>query len=137
MARIGACYCGAVTLDCANLPNDAAYCHCTSCRRWTGAAAPAFVGANADDLKLSGPALWRNHGDVRRANCRECGSPLAAQFPYLPGKSYIPVGVLDDASQITPTIHCHTGEAIAWALPSDGLQRCIGSCRDAIMGQST
>lgn len=60
---------------------------------------------------------------VVRINCPECGSPLAATFPYLPGQTYVPVGVMDEAATLSPQLHCHAENQLPWVHIRDDLPR--------------
>jgi len=36
MAHVGSCFCGAVKLEVTGSPEAMGYCHCSSCRSWSG-----------------------------------------------------------------------------------------------------
>ncbi|MFA3917126.1 GFA family protein [Ruegeria hyattellae] len=130
----GQCYCGATRLSAAAAPLTVAYCHCADCRRWTGAPVGAFAAFDQNDLATN-PALGdgtSHHPGVRRWNCGRCGSPLAATFDYLPGQVYVPIGVLDQADDLPPLLHCHADKGLRWLHIADGLDRAAGSGRNAL-----
>jgi hypothetical protein len=39
----GTCFCGAVEIEVAGQPNAMGYCHCRSCRSWSGGPVNAFT----------------------------------------------------------------------------------------------
>ncbi|MEM6358430.1 MAG: GFA family protein [Pseudomonadota bacterium] len=130
----GRCYCGSTTLCAEAEPVVVSYCHCADCRRWTGAPLPAFAAFPTDALTISpdpGPVAFVP--GVERWFCRECGSPMAARFDYLPGQIYVPVGVLDQAAEFPPTMHAHAEAALPWLALSDALPRHHGSARDSLV----
>ena len=130
----GRCYCGACTVQSADAPQIVAYCHCSDCRRVTGAAVAAFAAFDRAGLTLSeavGDPVEHSPG-VLRWFCRACGSPLAAVFPYLPDQIYVPVGVLDQADGLTPSVHCHATSALPWVALHDNLPREVDSARDRL-----
>ncbi|KIC11800.1 aldehyde-activating protein [Leisingera sp. ANG-M1] len=130
----GRCYCGAVRLSFRARPQTVAYCHCSDCRRWTGGPVGAFAAFAEEDLTAEpglGPSFSSRPG-VTRWNCRDCGSPLAAQFDYLPGQTYVPIGILDQADELPPEIHCHEGARLPWLHFTDTLERADGSGRAAL-----
>ncbi|PSL22207.1 GFA family protein [Shimia abyssi] len=130
----GRCYCGTVSLRFSAPPQIVAYCHCSDCRRWTGAPAPAFAAFAPDTLTLSpdlGPGTSHTPG-VTRWNCPDCGSPIAAQFDYLPDQTYVPIGLLDQAADFPPAMHCHSGSTLPWLHMNDTLPRANDSGRDAL-----
>jgi hypothetical protein len=67
----GGCRCGAVRFEASVEPNHVSYCHCSDCRKATGAPVTAFVGFAADQVSLTGDALKTLHAYVRE------------QLPYL------------------------------------------------------
>ena len=42
MTHVGSCFCGAVTLEAEGEPEAMGYCHCRSCRSWSGGPVNAF-----------------------------------------------------------------------------------------------
>ena len=126
----GRCYCGALSLVARGEPEVVAYCHCEDCRRWTGAPAPAFAAFAKVTLSPAGKCFER--GGVQRWTCPDCGSPMAAQFDYLPGQTYVPLGVLEGAGGLRPALHCHADKALTWAIHEDGLPRVDGSAREVL-----
>lgn len=130
----GRCYCGAVLLRSTAPPITVAYCHCTDCRRWTGAPLPAFAAFNAADLTATpdqGTGSFHAEG-VTRWNCAPCGSPLMAQFEYLPDQVYVPLGLIDQAADLPPALHCHANAAYPWLHVRDNAPRITGTARDTL-----
>ncbi|WP_299375415.1 GFA family protein [uncultured Tateyamaria sp.] len=108
-----------------------AYCHCGDCRRWTGAPVAAFAAFDTTGLDI--PGVDRSHAPgVRRWHCAACGSPLAAQFDYLPDQTYVPVGIFDQADLLQPALHSHADSALPWLHIADALPRAEASARDVL-----
>jgi hypothetical protein len=42
MTHVGSCFCGAVELEVTGSPEGMGYCHCRSCRSWSGGPVNAF-----------------------------------------------------------------------------------------------
>ena len=42
MAHTGQCFCGAVKIEVSGEPEGMGYCHCSSCRSWSGGPVNAF-----------------------------------------------------------------------------------------------
>lgn len=127
----GRCYCGATSLTSTNPPQVVSYCHCQDCRRHTGAPVAVFAAFAADWLCITpqlGDAVSVNPG-VDRWFCRSCGSPLAARFDYLPGQIYVPIGLLDQAADLTPQLHSHAESCLPWLHIADDLPRAKSSSR--------
>ena len=133
MAITGRCYCGKTRLTLARPPSDCVYCHCSDCRRWTGAPVAAFLQAHPEDLKVDPDPgeVEHVHGVERRA-CGTCGSPLTARFAYLENQVFIPVGILDDPDATAPSFHCHSNAQVAWLHLEDDLSRSEGSGLDVL-----
>ncbi|KPA21718.1 Glutathione-dependent formaldehyde-activating enzyme [Shimia sp. SK013] len=130
----GRCYCGAVLLVSDHLPATVAYCHCSDCRRWTGAPLPAFAAFGADHLSAKpdqGTGISHTQG-VTRWNCNACGSPLMARFEYLPDQVYVPLGLIDQAADLAPALHCHADAAYPWLHLQDDAPRVFGSARNTL-----
>lgn len=134
----GRCYCGACAITLRELPLTTAYCHCGDCKRWTGAPLPAFAAVKADAITVApDPGEGKSFAEgVRRWTCPDCGSPLMATFDYLPGQVYIPLGVLDQADQFAPSIHCHHDAKLSWLHLEDDLPR-EGASGRAALSQSS
>ena len=131
------CYCGDVALSSTRPPITVAFCHCNDCRRWTGSPAPAFVALHADALKATpelGSPVVTNAG-AERWNCKQCGSPLAATFDYIPDQIYVPLGLVDQADGLPVQIHCHSEQQLSWLHIQDDAIRGTGTARDALLGK--
>ncbi|MGI9485395.1 MAG: GFA family protein [Geminicoccaceae bacterium] len=130
----GRCYCGATRIRAAALPTAVAYCHCSDCRRVTGAPVAAFAAFDITDVTFSpdeGRAIGVNPG-VTRNFCTTCGSPLAGRYDYLPGTVYIALGLLDQADDIPPELHAHFGNKLTWLHIDDDLERHSSSARSRL-----
>lgn len=130
----GRCYCGATRLQAAALPSTVAYCHCTDCRRVTGAPVAAFAAFDSAAVTFSpneGRAVRVNPG-VTRSFCENCGSPLAGRYDYLPDMVYIALGLLDQADDIPPELHAHVDDRLTWLHIRDDLERHPGSARSRL-----
>ena len=129
----GRCYCGHVQIAANAAAETVTYCHCDDCKRWTGSPLPAFAAFSRGRVVLSPDVPSRSIGDsVTRWNCPVCGSPLAAEFAYLPNQTYVPLGILDTAADLAPERHAHTSNMLPWLHLEDDLPRDAGSARDAL-----
>ena len=131
----GRCYCGGITLSAQEAPRTVAYCHCTDCRRITGAPVAAFLAfeENAVQVSPAWPTSKSFAPGVTRWSCPDCGSPLAAAFDYLPGQLYIPLGLIDQAAQLPPELHAHDGYRLPWLQIVDDIPRVGGSSRTILL----
>lgn len=128
----GRCYCGAISVTAVN-PQTVTYCHCQDCRRWTGAPLPAFAAFARANVSLEpAPEAKCFAKGVNRWCCPHCGSPLAAEFDYLPDQTYVPLGILDQADALQPERHAHADRQLPWLNLDDSLPRSGGSARDVL-----
>lgn len=59
---------------------------------------------------------------------------MLARFDYLPDQYYVPIGVLDQAEQLRPQMHCHADAALPWLHIADDLPRHGNTGRNALTG---
>lgn len=126
------CYCGASRLTLDKPPFTVAYCHCSDCRRWTGAPVAAFAAFERADVIAQLPEQIPGAAGVERWTCPVCHGPLAAAFDYLPDQIYVPVGIIDQVDQLAPEMHSHADSALPWLHIQDDLPRAGASARDAL-----
>jgi hypothetical protein len=120
----GGCRCGAVRFEASGEPISVGYCHCTDCRRATGAPVSAFVGFRAEEVHLGGGTLRIfENGAVTRSFCNVCGSPIAYLDQRLEGRSYFMLGAMDRPGDYRPTLHAYVREQLPYVHMPDGLPR--------------
>lgn len=94
---------------------------------------PVFAAfADADVTLFPDVAEHSFAQGVHRRVCPECGSALTARFAYLPGQTYVPVGVFDDADILMPEVQCHAGSRLGWLPELDHIPSEAGSARDTL-----
>lgn len=124
----GSCVCGAVAFRIEGPFRGFQYCHCSRCRKKSGAAAAANIFVPTDQL------TWeRGEDKVRRFElpntkywstcfCSECGSAM----PWLSrtGKAYIvPAGALDEDPGIRPFYSIYYGSRAPWYLDPSEIEK--------------
>ena len=119
----GGCYCGAVRYEVADEFVYAAHCHCSNCRRATGAAFKSFAGIEAEKLHVIKGAdrMMRFGGETgHNAHCRLCGSLL---YSLVRDGAYVHVamGTLIDEPSIRPDKHIFVGSKALWHEITDDL----------------
>ena len=75
----GGCLCGAVRFRITGTPLCVSHCHCTYCRRATGAAFITWMTLPSELFEITHgePAFYRSTPKVRRGFCARCGSTLS------------------------------------------------------------
>src|ERR1700686_4160363 len=56
MTHAGSCLCGAVKLEATGSPEAMGYCHCSSCRSWSGGPVNAFSLWKPDSVRVTSGA---------------------------------------------------------------------------------
>ena len=112
----GRCHCGAVRYE---MPAEAihqALCHCTDCRRHSGAPMVAWGLVRRGDLKVEGETrAYASSEHGRRHFCPACGTSLFYTNDVIfPGQVDVQTATLDDPDAIAPTAQIQTAERIGW-----------------------
>jgi hypothetical protein len=119
----GRCLCGAVEYTVADQFRYALNCHCSNCRRATGAAFKPFAGIERDHLAIGkGDDRLRLFGSASAydARCDVCGSLL---YSLVRAGAYVHVtlGTLLDAPSLRPSAHIFVGSKAPWFEITDAL----------------
>lgn len=112
----GGCHCGAIRYEVSGTPVYHALCHCTDCRKSSGAPAVAWALFPAGAISVTGtPKVHASSEHARRHFCPDCGSGLFyTNEVVFPGMMDIQSAALDDPDTIPLGIHVQTAERIGW-----------------------
>ena len=125
----GRCLCGGVRFAIERAVGPFELCHCTRCRKVSGAAFFAGLGVRAEDYRLlSGRELIRsfelplveNPPPYRTSFCSRCGSPVPNPEPDADWLE-IPAGLLDDDPGLEPDKHIFVELRAPWFEITDEL----------------
>jgi hypothetical protein len=120
----GGCRCGAVRFETNADPHHVSYCHCTDCRKATGAPVSAFVGFMAENVLVRGDTLRSfDNGPVTRSFCATCGTPIAYTDSRIGDRVYFMLGAMDMPALYRPTVHAYVREQLPFLHMPDGLPR--------------
>ncbi len=119
----GSCFCGSVTLETSGAPEAMGYCHCRSCRSWSGGPVNAFILWKPATVRVTQGAQYvatfRKTELSERKYCSKCGGHLMTNHP--------PLGLIDVFSATLPTLKFEPGVHVNYAetvLPMrDGLPK--------------
>src|SRR5438128_112912 len=80
MAHVGKCFCGAVEIEVSGAPEAMGYCHCSSCRKWSGGPVNAFTLWKTDRVRIRAGAehvaTFQKTERSQRQYCAKCGGHL-------------------------------------------------------------
>jgi hypothetical protein len=117
MTHQGGCHCGAVRYEVSGDPQHVALCHCSDCRKSSGAPMVAWAAFTEEQFKLveGEPVTFNSSGSAMRSFCPKCGSGLYYRNQeYLPGIVDIQSATLDDPDALPPGAHIQTAERLGW-----------------------
>jgi hypothetical protein len=118
----GGCLCGALRLAIIGQPARTGLCHCTTCRKETGAPFKHFAVYAESAVAVEGVSLhWKSPQGSARYFCPVCGSHV---FERLPQSAEIEInaGILDEPNQLSPTYEVWCRRCEHW-LPDLNLPR--------------
>src|SRR5262249_44983086 len=124
-AASGGCLCGAVRYRATAPPLEVVHCHCSLCRRATGApfVTWATFPAAAFSLTAGTPAERRSTPGAVRTHCAACGTALTFREDARPRSIDVTVGSPDDPEALPPTGHIWTSRRLSWLALDDELPR--------------
>jgi hypothetical protein len=122
----GSCLCGGIQFE-AEEVSLLTHCHCSVCRKATGAAFGTWAHVAPDKFRfLKGEELIQRGSEWMpghaRSFCRSCGSPAPVLVPHLSDVS-IAAGLLDDDPMVRPSLHVFAGSRAPWWEIQDSLPK--------------
>lgn len=120
----GTCLCGATAYAVDDAFSYAMNCHCSNCRRATGAAFKPFAGIQRNRLELvAGTEHVMVFGDTERAHDVHCGICGSLLYSVVREGAYahIAMGTLVDDPAIRGSAHIFVGSKANWHEITDDL----------------
>ena len=119
----GRCFCGAVEIEVTGAPEAMGYCHCSSCRSFSGAPVNAFTLWKPEHVKVTKGAKFLGRfnktGMSDRQFCTKCGGHIMTDHPTF-GLTDVYAAVIPDMT-FKPAVHLNYAETV---LPmKDGLPK--------------
>jgi hypothetical protein len=119
----GKCFCGAVQIEVTGAPEEMGYCHCQSCRSYSGERVSTFILYKAENIRVTrgGEFLGRfmKTPMSERQFCQRCGGHLMTHHPGL-GLTDVRPAVIP-AIAFKPALHLNYAETV-WPM-RDGLPK--------------
>ena len=125
----GGCLCGAIRYEVRGDPIYIGHCHCSRCRKSSGAAflTAALFPKDSIQWTTQVPKLYPSSAGVDRGFCPDCGSSLTFQSP---GRLLLLIGSLDRPEEIDMSDprrfeanHVFFSEKLPWFHIEDNLPR--------------
>jgi hypothetical protein len=120
----GSCLCGRIKV---RFPDRFEYlvnCHCSECRKFSGAAFSSVGGVASDTFEIvSGSesiAVYHKTEDTDLHFCSACGSSLFSR-KLARGLVNVRLGILDNAPSRAPEYHIYVGSKAPWHEITDAL----------------
>lgn len=111
MSHVGTCFCGAVELQVEGKPEAMGYCHCRSCRSWSGSPVNAFTLWSPEAVRITSGAgsiaTFQKTALSQRKYCKECGGHLMTIHP--------PLGLVDVFAATLPALAFRPGVHVNYA----------------------
>ena len=119
----GECFCGSVKIEATGAPEGMGYCHCRSCRSWSGGPVNAFTLWKPDAVRVTAGgeniATYKKTEVSHRQYCTKCGGHLMTKHPTL-GMTDVFAATLPTL-KFSPAVHVNYAETV---LPMrDGLPK--------------
>lgn len=119
----GGCFCGIVAIEVTGAPLEMGYCHCNSCRSYSGGPLVAFTLWAADNVKVTKGAKFLGRfnktGMSDRLFCTKCGGHVMTDHPEM-GLTDVYAAAIPTLP-FNPSIHLNYAEAVL--LIKDGLPK--------------
>jgi hypothetical protein len=119
----GTCFCGAVEIEVTGAPEEMGYCHCGSCRSYSGGPVSAFTLWKSENVKVTKGAEflgWFKKTEMsERRFCMRCGDHIMTDHPTFGATDVYAAAIPTMAFK--PTVHLNYAETV---LPmKDGLPK--------------
>ena len=124
--RLGGCLCGAIRYRADGPLLYATHCHCTLCRRASGAPLVSWATFSADGFHIiqGEPTCYASSPVARRRFCPACGTQLTFQRRDHRQEMDVTIASLDLPEQVVPTSHSWVRSRLPW-LHIDGHLPCF------------
>ena len=132
----GECNCGSIAFEITSIISDVLICHCSICRRSTGANGIAVIIVNNNDFRwIKGEEqikTWHKPGhDWQTSFCKDCGSSLPGINDEM--RMYVPAGMITDSIEnLNVTDHIWVDSKANWDVISDDGKQHQKAFRDQV-----
>ena len=119
----GGCYCGHVRYEAAGAAFHESNCHCSICRRTTGAPFVSWFSVRSSEFRtVTGePTRFESTAVATRSFCPRCGTQLIFEHRDFPDEIGVTTCSLDAPQSVPPKRHIFAGSRLPWIKLADRL----------------
>ncbi len=119
---VGGCLCGAIRYEARGAPFHQTACHCSLCRRSSGAPLVAWFSLQPADFVITAgqPSHYRSSAKAVRSFCPACGTQLTFKHDGL-DEIDVTASSLDNPEAVPPRDHTYVSTRLNWLHLNDGL----------------
>jgi hypothetical protein len=119
----GGCFCGDIRYEAGGTPFNETNCHCSICRRTTGAPFVTWFSVGRAEFRfISGtPARFRSSDKGIRSFCPRCGTQLTFENRDTPSEIDVTTASLNSPELLPPHDHTWTSSRLDWVKLADDL----------------
>jgi hypothetical protein len=114
----GGCFCGNIRYEITLAEYPVASCHCSMCRKTSGAPYVAWLIVPKTSFNYTGSSslseLKSSEGG-RRSFCNQCGTPVTCVNAAHPDIIDVTVGSLDEPGGFKPTMQAFEDSRLPWS----------------------
>ena len=105
----GGCYCGAIRYETDGTPFQETNCHCSICRRTTGAPFVTWFSVPRTRFRLlrGEPTGFKSTAKATRSFCSRCGTQLTFEHDDFSDEITISTCSLDEPERVAPKDHIY------------------------------
>jgi len=125
----GGCFCGFVRYQVRGRPFHETNCHCSICRRTTGAPFVTWFTVPVAEFTFTAgtPTRFRSSDHGSRRFCPRCGTQLTFQSSQHADELDVTTCSLDHPERVAPRDHTHTSSQLPWVKLADDLPRFLAA----------
>jgi hypothetical protein len=110
----GQCLCGAFRYTLKGQPVSVLECHCSICRRQSGAASVVYAYHRRDVIFSGSLKYYRSSEIATRGFCTDCGSPISYEGDDDLEFIWLTAGTHDDPGSLPQREHVYVENKLAW-----------------------
>jgi hypothetical protein len=112
----GGCFCGELRFASSADPVETGYCHCSICRRTTGAPLLAFASFPVGGFSYTKgePRVYASSPIGQREFCGTCGTQICFRESKSAQTVDVNSGALDEMELVAPDHHIYIGSRVEW-----------------------